>query len=180
MVNLKATIRGNITQCILSFVILLLILAAFVFVGDMAPFFAIALSIFSIIAVGSIILNLLEMRRAKEAISRIAESLNAPQCKVTVQIKKVTLLTRPAPKYDEYLICALLQGPEKGKYIYPFPREIDGSAPIRKSLQQKLTAKPLTLTCLGSTGVVSSIEGFSLNEYPSTSYRPTIFRRKHK
>lgn len=180
MVNLKATVRGNITQCILSGAILLAILTAFIFVPGMAPFIAVVLGIFCCMAVGAIILNIQELKRAKAAIERITESLTASPSTRTLQVSKVIFLTRPAPKYDEYLICALLQGPDKASYIYPFPKEVDGSAPIRKKLRLQLTGQPLTITCMGSTGVIRDIEGFSLDAYPTTAYRPTIFPRRNR
>ena len=178
MANLKATIRSNITQTILSSCIFLLILAAFIFVRDMAPFFIAVLGIFSAIAIGAVILNLQELRRAKFAYNRIQDSFNMPTLEMTVAIRKVTLLACPAPKYDEYLICALLESQDNEIYVYPFPKEVDGSAPIRKSIRQQLTGKSLKLTCLGNSGVVKEISDFSLNQYPCTAYRPRIFKRK--
>ena len=180
MADLKLTIRGNSTQCILSAFVFVLVLVAFIFVSGIPTVIAVLLASFGIMAVAAVYLNLVEMSRAKDAHQRIAESKGKAQKQVTVQMQKLILLTKPAPKYDEYLICALLIGPEKETYIYPFPREIDGSAPIRKSLRQKLIAQPITVTCLGNTGVISAIEDFSLDEYPTTAYRPQIFSRKKK
>jgi hypothetical protein len=178
MANLKATIRSNITQTILSLCIFLLILTAFIFVRGMAPFFIAALGTFAAIAIGSVILNLQELQRAKFAYNRIQDSFNAPTLEVTASIRKVTLLTCPAPKYDEYLVCALLESQNKEIYVYPFPKEVDGSAPIRKSIRKQLAGKTLKLTCFGNSGVIKEIANFSLNQYPRTAYRPRIFKRK--
>lgn len=177
MDDLRATIRGDIKQCIFSLCIFVLVVVCFVFVRNMMTFFVVLLGLLGVMAILSVMLSLLELKRAKNALARVETSLGAPEQSISVQVQKVMLLSRPAPKHEEYLICALMVGPENEIYIYPFPKGIDGTAPIRKDIRKKLTAQPLTMTCLGDTGVISSIEGFSLDAYPTTAYRPALRRK---
>ena len=48
----------------------------------------------------------------------------------------------------------------------------------KKDICKKLTAKPLKLECIGDLGVINEIHGFSIDRYPVTTYRPSIFRRR--
>lgn len=178
MVHIKATILADIGQVIFSLCILLAVVLSFVFVPNILGFVAAVLVLFGIMSTLSVILSILELIRAKDALTRMEMSLQGSKKEVSTQIRKVILLSRPAPKFDEYLICALLYAPDGNRYVYPFPKPIDASAPIRKDIRKKLTEKALTLYCVGDRGVISNIRGFSLDGYPTTSYRPSILRRK--
>ena len=177
MENLKATIKGDITQIIFSSCILIGFVLCFVLVPGMLPVIALLFAAFAVMAAASIVLNAMELQRARQALYRMALSLDGPKKETTVTVKKVVLLSRPAPKFDEYLIGALLYDAQGESYFYSFPKAIDASAPIRKDICKKLTAKPLKLECVGDHGVVREIRGFSIDRYPVTTYRPSIFQR---
>lgn len=178
MEHLKATIKGDITQIIFSSCILVTFALCFALIPGILPVFVFIILAFSAMATASIILNALELKRATDALNRIALSLHGAEKKITVEVKKAVLLSRPAPKFDEYLIGAVLYDAQGESYIYTFPKAIDASGPIRKDICKKLTAKPLKLSCIGNQGVVREIQGFSIDRYPVTTYRPSILRRQ--
>ena len=178
MDNLKATIKGDITQIVFSSCILVVFALCFAFIPGILPVFVFIILAFSAMAVASIVLNALELKRTKDVINRIALSLHGAEKKITVEVKKAVLLSRPAPKFDEYLVGAVLYDAQGKSYVYCFPKAIDASGPIRKDICKKLTAKPLKLVCIGDLGVINEIHGFSIDRYPVTPYRPSIFRRR--
>ena len=128
MEHIKATIRGDIWQFLFSLCVLAGVVLCFSFVPDILLLIAIILLLFGVMSALSAALCILEIIRAKDALTRMEMSLQGPKREITTQIKKVILLSRPAPKFDEYLICAILYTHDGESYIYPFSKPIDASA----------------------------------------------------